>query len=63
MEESFAQIKQITGVSSLDEMHEKFSSQKNNRKALEQEVKEAEAKLLAAKKAFGKKEKGFQELF
>ena len=62
MEESFAQIKQITGVSLLDEMHEKFSSQKNNRKALEQEVKEAEAKLLAAKKSFGKKEKGFQEL-
>lgn len=62
MEESFAQIKQITGVSSLEEMHDKFSSQKNNRKALEQEVKEAEAKLLAAKKAFGKKEKGFQDL-
>ena len=62
MEESFAQIKQITGVSSLEEMHEKFSSQKNNRKALEQEVKEAETKLLAAKKAFAKKEKGFQDL-
>jgi hypothetical protein len=34
MEEAFAQIKQVTGVSSLDEMHEKFSSQKNNKKAL-----------------------------
>ena len=34
MEEAFAQIKQVTGVSSLEEMHEKFSSQKNNKKAL-----------------------------
>jgi hypothetical protein len=62
MEEAFAQTKQVTGVSSLEEMHEKFSSQKNNKKSLEQEVKDAEAKLLATKKLAAKKEKAFQEL-
>ena len=31
MEEAFSQLKQITGVSSLVDMHEKFSSQKGNK--------------------------------
>lgn len=62
MEDAFAQTKQVTGVSSLEEMHEKFSSQKNVKKNLETEVKETEHKLLNAKKALQKKEKAFQEL-
>jgi hypothetical protein len=39
MEEAFSQLKQITGVSSLVDMHEKFSSQRGNKGNLLQETK------------------------
>lgn len=62
MDDAFNKLKQVTGVSSLEEMFEKFSSQKSNKKSLEQEVKDAEARLLSAKKAHAKQERVFQEL-
>lgn len=62
MEELFTKIKQVTGVVSLNEMHEKFFNQKNNKKNLEQEVKDTEARLVIAKKTYLKKEKQFQEI-
>lgn len=45
LEEAFAQIKQATGVTSLDEMVEKFMGQGANKAALEEEKAEAEARL------------------
>lgn len=51
MEEAFSQLKQVTGVSSLVDMHEKFSSQKGNKLSLLQEVRDAEARLEAIKAA------------
>jgi hypothetical protein len=62
MEDAFLRLKQVTGVSSIDEMHEKFSGQHLNKKSLEVDVKEAETKLLAAKKALSKQEKLFEEV-
>lgn len=62
MEEAFSQLKQITGVSTLVDMHEKFSSQKGNKGSLLQEVKDAEARLEAAKIGQIKYEQTFQEL-
>lgn len=62
MEDVFAQLKQVTGVSSLDDMLDKFSGQKTNKRELEAEVKEAEARLAAAKKVMQKREKEFQDL-
>lgn len=62
MESMFTRLKQVTGVSSIEEMHEKFSNQKSNKRNLEFEVKDAEAKLLAAKKANAKMEKTFEDL-
>jgi hypothetical protein len=38
MEEAFSKLKQVTGVSDLGEMHEKFSNQKSNKIQLELEV-------------------------
>ena len=52
----------MTGVSSLDDLLEKFSGQKSSKRELESEVKEAEARLAAAKKVLQKREKEFQEL-
>ena len=49
MEEAFLKLKQITGVSSLVDMHEKFSSQVGDKSILLMEVKEAELKLEAIK--------------
>ena len=38
MDDVFAKLKQVTGVKTLEEMHEKFSNQKNNKRSLESEV-------------------------
>lgn len=62
MEDEFMLIKQVTGVSSLEEMLEKVSSQKPNKANLEGEVKEAELALVAAKKASAELEAQFQNL-
>lgn len=39
MEEAFTKLKQVTGVSHLEEMHEKFSNQKGAKLQLEFEVR------------------------
>jgi hypothetical protein len=62
MEDIFGQLKQVTGVSSLENMLDKFSGQKSNKRELEAEVKEAEARLQAAKKQLQKRESEFQDL-
>jgi hypothetical protein len=62
MEDAFMQLKQVTGVSSLNEMYEKFNNQKNSKKALEIDVKDAEARLTKAKKFAQKQEQMFHEL-
>jgi hypothetical protein len=49
MEGAFSQLKQITGVSSMVDMHEKFSSQRGSKLSLLEEVRDAEARLEAAK--------------
>ena len=43
-------------------MYEKFDNQKNSKKALEIDVKDAEARLAKAKKVASKQEQMFQEL-
>jgi len=62
MDEAFTKLKQVTGVKNVEEMHEKFSNQKSNKLQLEIEVKDAEHRLAAAKKAHAKQESLFQEL-
>ena len=49
MEGAFSQLKQITGVSSLVDMHEKFSNQRGSKLSLLEEVRDAEARLEAVK--------------
>eukprot|EP00753_Platysulcus_tardus_P011920 PLAT3323.24.p1 GENE.PLAT3323.24~~PLAT3323.24.p1 ORF type:complete len:779 (-),score=324.31 PLAT3323.24:67-2403(-) len=48
-EEAFQQIRQATGVATLDEMVEKFLGQGNSRAALEEEKAEAETRLVRVK--------------
>jgi hypothetical protein len=48
------------GVRAVEEMHEKFSNQKSNKNQLEMEVKDAEKRLAAAKKAYNRQEMLFQ---
>lgn len=62
MEDAFTKLKQVTAVSSLEEMHEKFSNQRNNKKALEHDVKEAEMRLVTVKGANQRQEELFQDL-
>mmetsp|Transcript_8437 Transcript_8437/g.7562 ORF Transcript_8437/g.7562 Transcript_8437/m.7562 type:complete len:676 (+) Transcript_8437:60-2087(+) len=62
MEDAFTKLKQVTAVSSLEEMHEKFSNQRNNKKSLEIENKDTETRLFAVKAALLKKEQELQEL-
>jgi hypothetical protein len=62
MEEAFFKLKQITGVSSLVDMHEKFSSQVGDKSILLLEVKEAEAKLEAVKAAQLRHQASFEDL-
>jgi hypothetical protein len=62
MEEAFTKLKQVTGVKNVEEMHEKFSNQRSNKLQLEMEVKDAEQRLAAAKKANMREESIFQEL-
>ena len=47
----------------MEEMHEKFSNQKSNKNQLEMEVKDAEKRLAAAKKAYNRQEMLFQVAF
>ena len=61
MEESFQRIKQITGMSSLDDMVDKFAVQRINKKNLEKEVSDVEQRLAEAKKLNSKAEQAFQE--
>lgn len=62
MEEAFTKLKQVTGVKNVEEMHEKFLSQKSSKLQLELEVKDAEAKLNNLKKNYSRLEMTFQEL-
>jgi len=62
MEDAFMQLKQVAGVSSLDEMYEKFNNQKNSKKALESDVKDATDRAAKAKKVAAKLEQQFQEI-
>jgi len=62
MEDAFMQLKQVTGVSSLDEMYEKFNNQKNSKKALELDVKDATDRVARSKKQVAKLEHQFQEI-
>jgi hypothetical protein len=50
MDDAFIKIKQITGMSSLDDMVDKFAAQRTNKKNLEKEVSEVEQRLAEAKK-------------
>jgi len=61
MDDAFTKIKQITGMSSLDDMVDKFSAQRTNKKNLEKEVSEVEMRLAEAKKLNIKAEQAFQE--
>jgi hypothetical protein len=56
MDDAFMKIKQITGMTSLDDMLEKFIAQKVNKKNLEKEYAEVEVKLIEAKKMINKVE-------
>lgn len=49
-------IKQITGMTSLEDMLEKFTAQKINKKNLEKEYAEVEVKLNDAKKMIARAE-------
>ena len=56
MDDAFMKIKQITGMTSLEDMLEKFTAQKVNKKNLEKEYAEVEVKLNDAKKMITKVE-------
>jgi hypothetical protein len=62
LEHAFIQIRQATGVNSLDEMVEKFVGQEGNRRALQAEKVEAEGRLANAKHAKEETESRFTEL-
>jgi hypothetical protein len=61
LDEAFIKIKQITGMRSTEDMLEKFAAQKANKKNLEKEVQEVEARLHDAKKLNVRAEQNFQE--
>lgn len=62
LEEAFFRIKRVTGVSNLDDMVEKFASQKTNMAQLANEVKEVEERLAAAKTVKDQKDRAYMEL-
>lgn len=62
LENSFLQLSQITGVSTFEQMMEKFSLMQLNRGSLEKDKQSAEDKLLATKRKALDLEKKFQEL-
>ncbi len=62
LEEAFAKIRQATGVSTLDEMVEKFLGQGANRSSLEEEKKAAERSLSDVKAQRDALQKQFAEL-
>lgn len=61
MDDAFTKIKQITGMSSLDDMVDKFAAQRTNKKNLEKEVSDVEQRLAEAKKLNMKAEQAFQD--
>jgi hypothetical protein len=62
MEDAFLQLKQVTGVGSVDEMYEKFNNQTLSKKVLEMDVADAAQSLEKAKKEYAKKEQYFHSL-
>ena len=62
LEGAFAAVRQATGVNSLDEVVEKFQSQQSNRKSLMAEKRDAEERLLQAKRSKERLEARFAEL-
>ncbi len=56
MEEAFMKIKQITGMASLEDMLEKFTAQRINKKNLEKEVQDVEVRLNEGKKMIARAE-------
>lgn len=62
LEEAFLAIRQATGVTTLEEMVEKFLGQGANKEALEKEKAEAESKLAKAKAAKAEAEAQFAEM-
>jgi hypothetical protein len=61
-EEVFANLKQITGVSSLEDMLEKFQSQQTNKRELQSEGTDAGSRLQQAQDVLKRTEKEFNEL-
>jgi len=62
MEEAFVQIRQATGVNTLEQMVEKFKEQGTNRTGLLEERREAEDRLADAKRKKEAAEERFMEL-
>lgn len=62
LEEQFTQVRQATGVNSLEEMVDKFVGQEGNRNALIDERKDVEARLADAKRRKEEAEQRFSEL-
>jgi hypothetical protein len=62
LEAFFARLKLVTGANSMEQMAEKFSSQRVNKIELEKDVSEAERRLAAAKKDLKDQEKAIQDL-
>jgi hypothetical protein len=63
LEEAFFQIRQSTGVNTLEEMVEKFIGQSGNKTALEEEKVEAEGRLTKAKSQLEKVERCVDYLY
>ena len=62
MEEAFQEIKQVTGGSTVEEIVEKFASQRKNKINLEREIKETEKKLNQERRKLHKEEEYFEEI-
>jgi len=62
LEEQFTQVRQATGVNSLEEMVDKFVGQEGNRNALIDERKDVEARLADAKRRKEEAEQRFSDL-
>mmetsp|Transcript_33452 Transcript_33452/g.77297 ORF Transcript_33452/g.77297 Transcript_33452/m.77297 type:complete len:645 (+) Transcript_33452:256-2190(+) len=62
LEEQFTQVRQATGVNSLEEMVDKFVGQEGNRNALIDERKDVEGRLADAKRRKEEAEQRFSEL-
>lgn len=62
MEDAFTKLRTITAVSSLEEIEEKFSAQRLNRRNLELQVKQAENRLQRAKETYATKQQLYQDM-